>query len=303
MARGSYLRSLISGHRDVPALQPQHVPIWGRQPGEFGGEVVSGEAKHDRAGVFFNPRSAEPLRTPVLAPAISAEVALTGTRYSAMKAAPIIPSSDTPVSPAAPATSVEVDKSGLKPLPAVSESGRPRPISVASSLPKISALDIESSLRAQTSSSVESLSREVQIKSGRPFFVRKANSYLQEMVSGPVQSQGPARPQSDASGFSRVADIAAGNNHLHEPATEARISSDFSRVITPFPPAQLHQLVSSTQAQQKQLGNSVRIGSIDIHIAAPPPAAAVRQQARPRMPVVGAAISRGFTSSFGLNQG
>ena len=290
MARGSYLRSLISNRRDVPVLRPLRVPIWGRQPGvEFGSEVVNREVQQDYAtpdvssGLPSNPSP----RTPVVAPRMSAEVALTGIRGPAPKAI-MVPTVDTAVSPAASATAVETQRTEPA-LPAwARESDGPL-------------LSRPASRKAFVPLNPEAPSKEMQLTSAHGRSIRRPSSYLQDVVSSSAQNQESAATQADETGLLPRAVVTSSSSQPPQVAFPGN-SLNLPPIITPLPPVQVHQMVSGNQVEQKQLGNSVRIGSIDIHIS-PPPAPVVKPPARPRAPIAAAAMSRGFTSSFGLNQG
>lgn len=287
MARGSYLRSLISYRRDVPVLRPQHLPIWGRLPGvEFGSEVVNREVQQDHATADVSsglPSNPSP-RTPVVAPRMSAEVALTGIRGPAPKAI-MVPTVDTAVSPVASATAVETQRTEPAPPASADRPSLSRPASRDAFVPLKPGVP----------------SKEVQLTSAHGRSIRRPRSYLQDFVWSSTQNQESAATQADETGLSPRAVVTSSSSQPPKVAVPVN-GLNLPPIITPLPPVQVHQLVSRNQVEQKQLGNSIRIGSIDIHIS-PPPAPVVKPPARPRAPITAAAMSRGFTSSFGLNQG
>jgi len=87
-------------------------------------------------------------------------------------------------------------------------------------------------------------------------------------------------------------------------ATQIQLESpSIAERAIPKPAATSSARFTNSREQEKAQRNSVHIGKIDIHIA-PPPAPAVSRRSMRQMPGnSGAALARGFLSSFGLRQG
>lgn len=297
MARRSYLRSLISSGRYVPLLRPQHLPLWGGESrAEFASEFTKSKIKHEHPtdAMFSELPPADLPRTLPAGSSISTEISLGGIPGSALKAAPVAPAFHAAVPlPLGPAK--HEGKQTEPPRPTVvRESNIPSSVSHASAAKALAVHSPESPLK-------ENPPEKLRVPSPHPASTFRTNSYLQGVVSSPLVNLPGAPPRSDITELSARADVNSEASELSKKAAAGN-SLTMPPTILASTPVHAHQLISSKQVEQKQTTNLVRIGIIDIHIS-PPPAPVIKQHGRPRVPVPAAAMSRGFTSSFGLNQG
>jgi hypothetical protein len=337
MARVSYLRTFVAGPaKAAPALRPPRVPLWGpRQPAndlrsnDYRNPVVAPQdtapdavstdsvsASSDIAAppsitprsvqstaVSIHPteRSPEPASKPPSTPLSSSKddaplVAQLSPVYPRPISQPHMPSARQGQMQTSPISASLIERSVVSNA-SHSESVANLPLSQAAS-------SIASELRRRKNEASQAFAELAQMPRRKDRELATLEARDQKSSQSLLQPKSPddiaLRHPAAKTGSPVRLEPGSKMSEGREVAERERRADQDRRASIPALRAIPRSPGSSKQAELKPSGNSIHIGNVDIHIL-PPPAPVVRQPVGQRAAV--AAMSRGFTSSFGLNQG
>jgi hypothetical protein len=340
MARGSYLRSFVGGPaKDTALLRPQHLPHWGaRQQAQdlrkslFDPEdAAPGSTSHSSefpatsrfATPGFAPQNAAGQNVASLDPAersggsTEASVSLAHGVKTTKSAS--IRQDDaqfaTEISPAHSIPTSQLNAPGGKQHNArpshaaessIARSAVPHPESGSDILRAAADASAASTLSQLKKDAVRSVAdlvprRGPSTPEATDHRSSDHQSFLQSSLQPGLRPRSPATDPTPApAGSLRPASGSTKSEGRKVVEDEAAKGTPNFRIAIPFLRPLANGQVPAKQHEVKSSGNSIHIGNVDIHIV-PPPAPVVRQPARQRAALT--AMARGFTSSFGLNQG
>lgn len=294
-ARRSYLRTITGTHRgEAPLLLPPHVPVWGlRQQAGEELESISG-TPHPQATVDF----VQPPSRRVDEPVKESRDERTTAEMRPPPKPPDVPSISRPASAQPPPANVAPPKPGaVEPQnrrQAVVTSHWPATVSQpkpARTAPETSSPRPVSRLEPGTERLVPKLSR---LNVGEPAHVEPP-----ARATAPAASE-TAQPRLHAPGAPAPPAQFRQSAPPPNPAKTGEKPANPVRGLAPIAPSNANRPPVAAQPRPSERGNSIHIGSVDVHITAPP-VAAPRTAARRAVPV--SPLSRGFMTPIGLRQG